>query len=415
MSRWFAVAVGYSVLGAAVATLPATAGTKAREEPAKWAPAVKPKPLSEHVQRGLAWLVEAQRKNGGWSQGEESEHMGHYLDKLRDVPSVADTCIAAVALIRAGSTPRSGPHAKNVLAAVNFACGEIGKSDEKSLFVTDVRGTRVQTKLGNYIDTFLASLLLAEVKGQMPDARAEKRLAAAFHKVMDKIERNQRSDGTWDDRGWAPVLQQSLASKAINRAAQAGVSASPQVLQRAERYARDQFDQKSGKFKGAGSAGVALYSSAAHLGAMRDSDNTNAVREQQARVALKTAKTAREREEAKRTLKRIAENRDDLQKAQSAVVRNLEDKRFVSGFGSNGGEEFLSYMNIGESLAVKGGPEWLKWDKSITDNLNRIQNNDGSWTGHHCITGRTFCTAAALLVLTVDRAPVPVAAKIKRQ
>jgi hypothetical protein len=46
-------------------------------------------------------------------------------------------------------------------------------------------------------------------------------------------------------------------------------------------------------------------------------------------------------------------------------------------------------------------------------NLGRVQNADGSWTGHHCITGRTFCTAAALLVLTADRAPVPLAAKLR--
>jgi len=71
-------------------------------------------------------------------------------------------------------------------------------------------------------------------------------------------------------------------------------------------------------------------------------------------------------------------------------------------------------MNIGESLVVKAGPEWEKWDKKITANLNRIQNKDGSWTGHHCITGRTFCTSAALLVLMTDRAPVPIAAKFRR-
>ncbi len=82
----------------------------------------------------------------------------------------------------------------------------------------------------------------------------------------------------------------------------------------------------------------------------------------------------------------------------------------MAGFGSNGGEEFLSYMNIGESLVVKGGQPWHKWDTSMTANMNRIQNDDGSWTGHHCITGRTFCTAAALMVLMVDRTPVPVEA-----
>ena len=40
----------------------------------------------------------------------------------------------------------------------------------------------------------------------------------------------------------------------------------------------------------------------------------------------------------------------------------LKSAAFVSGFGSNGGEEFLSYMNIGESLVVKGGDEWKRWD-----------------------------------------------------
>ena len=42
-----------------------------------------------------------------------------------------------------------------------------------------------------------------------------------------------------------------------------------------------------------------------------------------------------------------------------------------------------------------------------------VQNGDGSWTGHHCITGRTFCTAAALLVLMSDRAPAPTASRLQ--
>jgi hypothetical protein len=68
-------------------------------------------------------------------------------------------------------------------------------------------------------------------------------------------------------------------------------------------------------------------------------------------------------------------------------------------------------MNISESLVVKGGNAWKQWDASITNNLNHVQNEDGSWTGHHCITGRTFCTSAALLVLMADRTPVPVESK----
>lgn len=72
-------------------------------------------------------------------------------------------------------------------------------------------------------------------------------------------------------------------------------------------------------------------------------------------------------------------------------------------------------MSIGESLVLEGGDAWKAWDKSISDNLYRVQNRDGSWTGHHCITGRTFCTAAALLVLMVDCAPQAVAETDKRK
>ena len=71
-------------------------------------------------------------------------------------------------------------------------------------------------------------------------------------------------------------------------------------------------------------------------------------------------------------------------------------------------------MNLAESLVVKGGDEWKRWDSRMTENLNRVQNDDGSWSGHHCITGRTFCTSTALLVLMADRTPVPVPAKTRR-
>ena len=37
---------------------------------------VKAKPLSNHVKKGLSWLIEHQLENGGWGQGEESRQMG---------------------------------------------------------------------------------------------------------------------------------------------------------------------------------------------------------------------------------------------------------------------------------------------------------------------------------------------------
>jgi hypothetical protein len=370
-----------------IATEKASLGTKI------WSPAVNPKPLSENVEKGLKWIIEQQQTNGGWGQGEESASMGNALANLKDQSNVADTCAAALALIRSGSTPSKGPYAKNIQKAVNYICSEIQKSDANSMFITDLRGTRLQTKLGTYIDTFLASMLFAEVTGKMPDAKSEKMLGEAFNKVMDKIEKNQRPDGTFGDTGWANTLSQSLASKGFNRAAQATDLASEQTRERFESGARGKFDKKTGEFRDEGSAGVSLYAGAANLSTMQESDNTDSMQKAELEKKLQQPTTSsEERQEIQQKLDRFEQNANDLQAAKDSIVKKLDDKNFISGFGSNGGEEFLSYMNIGESLVVKGGPEWEKWDKDITANLNRIQNNDGSWTGHHCITGRAFCT-----------------------
>jgi hypothetical protein len=391
-----------------------TKGDKASEKSA-WAPAVEPKPLTDKVKSGLDWLAEHQLASGGWGQGEESQHMGGG-GQLKDVPSVADTSIAALALLRSGSTPAKGPYAKQLLKAARFVCGRIEESDGDSLYITDTRGTRVQSKLGPYIDTFMANLFLSETQGSMPKGKDNKRVNAALKKVLAKIEKNQRSDGTWGGEGWAPTLSQNIAVKGLNRARQAGQPVDEAVLEKSEGYSRQQFDKSSGKFSDTGTAGVALYGAASNLGALSDSVNTGQQRQEELQAKVASASTpAVERQEARETLKRIDGAKKDLEAAQSAVVARLDDKAFIAGFGSNGGEEFLSYMNIGESLVVKGGKDWKSWDKSITENLNRVQNSDGSWTGHHCITGRTFCTASALLVLMVDRTPVPIAAKIGRR
>ena len=64
-----------------------------------------------------------------------------------DNANVGDTCIAVLALLRAGSTAGTGEYATNIRRGVDFICESIEKADEQSLWVTDVRGTRLQGKL----------------------------------------------------------------------------------------------------------------------------------------------------------------------------------------------------------------------------------------------------------------------------
>jgi hypothetical protein len=382
---------------------------------APWATALQPKPLSEPVQRGLAFLVSQQHANGGWSQGEEAAQMGNTANMIKDTPNVADTCMATLAFLRAGHTPKEGVYAKNIAKAMEYLCSQIEKTNQDSLYVTEVRGTRLQGKLGPYVDTFLAALVLAEMKGRMPEEKSEQRLLAALNKTVAKIERHQRDNGTWaNESGWAPILCQALACKGLNRARQAGIPVADRTLERAEKYAASNFDAKSRQFKTDGSANVALYAGTGNTVALGEAVNTFKQVEGHLRtVADSPSAKPEDRQAAQVQLRKGGETEKAQQAAADALVRRLDDKQFLQGFGSNGGEEFLSYLNISETLLLKGGKEWDAWDKSVTENLNRIQNQDGSWSGHHCITGRTFCTSAALLVVMADRAPVPVAAKMK--
>jgi hypothetical protein len=426
-----------AVVAAALVGLYANGDEPKKDAPKKQEPKaasaatpVKPKALSESVKKGLAYLVSQQHQDGGWGQG-----AGWRIDtktggrvegpNVADPSDVTNTCIATLALVRAGSTPRAGDHAKNVAKALDFICTQIEKSDKKSLYVTDIRDTQVQQKIGPYVDTFAALLALSELKGKMPDEKAEKRLVTAMNKVIGKIEDNQRKDGTFvKNDGWASVLSQGLCSKGLNRAAQNGFMVKSETLARDGDQAAQGLDKKSGKFAPAAGiagaagkpapsdAGVTIYNTSARQAALQEQVNTLKKDEAKARKTLADAKASKDdKEKAKEHIFRLEKAEETNSAAVKGVVSQVSDRRFIAGFGSNGGEEFLSYMNISETLVVKGGTDWEKWNKSIADNLNRVQDKDGGWSGQHCITGRTFCTAAALLTLMADRAPVPTVAK----
>src|SRR5262245_26441246 len=116
---------------------------------------VTPKPLSAAVKKGLEYLVSQQHANGGWGQGGgwRVGGQGGRVEgaEVQDPPDVGNTCIAALALIRAGNTPTEGPYAKNVAKALDFIFERIEKADKESLYVSDVRGTQLHSKIGPYV------------------------------------------------------------------------------------------------------------------------------------------------------------------------------------------------------------------------------------------------------------------------
>jgi len=251
------------------------------------------------------------------------------------------------------------------------------------LEVTTVHGSQIQRKLGPYIDTFLTSKLLAELDGTMGDARANARVRQALQKCVAKIEKNQLKDGSWNMAGgWAPILGTSMASRSLYMAQQKGVAVSPTTMANVQDYTAKSAAGAGGIARGAVGGRIASETVAVSAG-------------------VPLYKEAQELEQLTRT--------DKDRKANAARIREingqLSDSRYVMGFGSYGGEEFFSYLNISDGLRRTGGPEWEKWNGDMKAKLVKLQNEDGSWAGHHCITGRVATTSAAMLVMLADHEP----------
>jgi len=352
-------------------------------------------PRAIAVEKGLHWLVSVQGKDGGWGQdGGETSYVrkGENLESLGN--DVANTAVAAEALLHTGTTAARGPYRDALNRAVEFILKNVEQSPADGLAVTTQQHTQIQRKLGPYIDTFLTSKLLAELDGRMASAQANARVRHSLEKCVAKIERNQLKDGSWNVAGgWAPILGTSMASQSLFVAQRKGVQVEQATLDKVQQYAMAQPaapPPAASTMAGAGGRGV------------RGPMAADTVAVTGAAAGIPLYQNAQVLEQLSRTEK----DRKDNAAAIKAITGQLTDERFVTGFGSIGGEEFFSWLNISDSLRRTGGPEFKKWNADIQAKILTMQNADGTWAGHHCITGRVAVTSAAILALMADREPL---------
>src|SRR5258706_8575640 len=200
-------------------------------------PKASPKPpVDSAVDKGIKWLVSVQGKDGGWGQdGGETSYIrqGERLESSGN--DVANTAVAAEALLHAGNTPTSGEYRQNLQRAVRFILERVEKSPADGLAVTSLTGTQIQRKLGPYIDTFLTSKLMAELDGNMGDQQANARVRRSLEKCVAKVEKNQLKDGSWNMAGgWAPVLGTSLPAHSLYVAEEKGRRGNDMAMDRAD-------------------------------------------------------------------------------------------------------------------------------------------------------------------------------------
>jgi hypothetical protein len=363
-----------------------------------------PEKVSLSLTRGLTWIATAQNQDGGWGAGSHSRQ--DITDPHAVASDPATTSMVAMALLRSGTTLKSGMYSQQLRSALNYLMNAVETSSTSSLNITNQQGTQIQTKLGQNIDVILTSQFLSNILDYTDhDSQLNARVKKDLNTCVTKIQRAQDSNGSTQGSGWAGVLQSSFASNALESAEAQGATVDKKALEKSRQFQKNNYDAKTGDVNTDMGAGVMLYSV---TGSARASAKEARKVEEEVAKAKRDGRLAQNAPVTAENLSEIGFDKDDALKYstayevyQSAKVRAQSDE-VMDGFGSNGGEEFLSYLQTGESMIIGKDNSWTKWYDNISGRMLRIQNDDGSWSGHHCITSPVFCTATCLLILSVN-------------
>lgn len=363
-----------------------------------------PQNVAKAQTEALAWLAKAQNNDGGWGAGSHSSQ--GIMDPHAVKSDPASTALVAMGLLRCRNTPTDGQYSNQLNKALNFLLAAVENSPDNDLNITTLQSTQPQVKLGQNIDVVLTSQFLTNVSDYVQaDAQLQKRVEKCLNKCVAKIQRAQDTNGSFKGSGWAGVLQSSLANNALETAQTKGAKVDDKVLEQSRNYQKNNIDAKSGEVNTEMGAGIVLYSVSSTT---RASAKEARVAKEKIEIAKKEGKLAKDEDVTVDNLKKIGLSDAEAMKYGTAYDVNESAKQqsirsdVMDGFGNNGGEEFLSYLQTGEGMIMGKDREWKKWYDNMNGRLLKIQNQDGSWNGHHCITSPVFCTATCLLILSVN-------------
>ena len=374
------------------------------ESSADHSPHKTPEKVQVAVEHGLSWMMAAQQGNGGWGAGAHRRQDVTNPHAVETDP--ATTAMVAMAMLRSGTTFSEGPYSRNLRKALEHLLEAVERAPDNSNNITSQTGTQIQTKLGSNIDVILTSQFLSNIQ---PYVQHDDALAARVNKCqaicVDKIQKAQDGNGSIAGSGWAGVLQSSFATNALEAAEAGGIDVDREALEKARQFQKNNYNSKTGDVNTDLGAGIVLYSVS---GSVRASAKEARRAEEELMKAKREGKISQNAAPSAENLEKIGYAKDDaLQYATAYAVyqsAKVEAQRedVMNGFGNNGGEEFLSYLQTGESMIINKDESWQTWYDNMSGRILKIQNEDGSWQGHHCITSPVFCTATCLLILSVN-------------
>lgn len=363
-----------------------------------------PEKVMVSIDRGVSWIIKAQNANGGWGAGSHSRQ--DIIDPHAVEADPATTAMVSMALLRSGASLKEGPHVKQLQNGLEFLLRSVENSEDENLNITTLTGTQIQTKLGQNIDVILTAQFLSNVLDYATDDKVlYQRIKKNLNSCVSKIQRAQDANGNIAGAGWAGVLQSSFAANALETAQAKGADVDNELLERSREAQKSNYNTKTGDVNTDMGAGVMLYSVS---GSVRASAKEARLVEEEFEKAKREGRLMANAPVSAENLQKIGFDKTDAMKYTTAyeVYQSAKEKAqrddVMDGFGSNGGEEFLSYLQTGESMVIGKDDGWQKWYDNISGRMLQIQNNDGSWNGHHCITSPVFCTATSLLILSIN-------------
>jgi hypothetical protein len=319
---------------------------------------------------GLAWILKAQNRDGGWG-----------LDAGQD-SDITCTSLAALALMAGANTERGGPDPKSV-EAVRKALAWIMR--EARRHKTTIDGgvvTLVQNKLGTHVHSFFATVFLSQIYGmQGPWVESEdpEEIRAALVKMTEHIARTQEPDGSWHKTAFGGLKATAMAWLALRSSHSVGINIRSAAVDKIIKFMKSEYDPATGLFTRSRQYGgyQTIYAATSCL----------------------------------RVFYGMGEAKSEMvSKATTATLQTIRSMTRTQGaeFLSCEGEDYLAAAMLTQALMrIHGSQVWNEWFEWITAMLQKKQNNDGSWTGTACISGRTFATACALLALQAPNKILP--------
>jgi len=311
------------------------------------------KASGEAARRGTAWLMKTFNRDGG---------CGVDIGQPSDIGTSA---FVGLSLLSQGNTPVEGSHAREVRQILSYLlrCVDNMPSDD----ITSSLRTQLQNKIGRHAHSFFAILFLSQVIGEGWDPEPVRR---ALAKLVHTITKAQTPAGHWGGQSWAPTLGTVMGWVSLRGTHFAGFkvdASAKKVSDHLVQVMQSKIGKRSGSWM------HTFYKNATGIRVL------------------------------------YALGREDDPIAKKAFADALEAvTKDNTPFTQAGGEEYLAFHLITETMLQKGGQEWKLWYPTVRDKIIKVQNADGSWTGLHCITSRTFCTAASVLVLTAPNRYLPI-------